>query len=197
MTRRAGVWFAARHVAGLTALFLSVLLQPCVQADDAVAVRDGDGLAAESRAAEKDGARRPGASENSSEPRVRVTIFPRLLPKALTPKESAFPRAGYVVHLDEQGRVVPPAPGARARVRPTPAPQFVYTFVGTSPGGGIGADASHMMTFSYATVGPDGTLRSGCMQGSLEEVQAKIDALLGADESKTDEASVTRETAQD
>ncbi len=197
MTRRAGVWFAARHVAGSSVLFLSVLLQPCVQADDAVALRDGVGPAAESRVAEKDGARRPGTSEESSEPRVRVKIVPRLSPEILTPREPAFPPAAYVVHLDEQGRVVPPPPGTRARVRRTPAPQFIYTFMGTSPGGGIGADASHITIFSYATVGPDGTIRSGCMQGSLEEVRAKIGALVGANESHKGEAIVKRETAQD
>ena len=197
MTRRLRVWFAARHVAGSSALLLSALLHPCVQADDAVALRDGVGPAVESRAAAEDGARRPDTSEESSEARVRVKIVPRLSPEILTPREPAFPPAAYVVHLDEQGRVVPPPPGTRAGVRRRPAPQFVYTFVGTSPGGGIGADVSHITTYSYATVGPDGTLRSGCMQGSLEEVQAKIGALVGANESQPGEAIVKRETAQD
>lgn len=197
MTRRVGLGFAARCVAGSSALLLSVLLQPRVQADDAVALRDADGRAVESRAAEEDGARRPGAPGEAPEPRVRVKIFQRLLPKALTPRESAFPRAGYVVHLDDQGRVTPPPPGGAARAPRSPAPQFVYTFVGTSAGGGIGSVVSHITSYSYTAVGPDGTLRPGCIQGSLEEVQAKIGVLAGEDESREDEATVKRETAQE
>lgn len=194
--RKAKAAYATGLIAGLSVLLLSATPHLSAQSVD-----DGGASASafpvEARPTDQVVAQGRSAPEKSLEPRVRVKIVPRLSPEVLTPRESAFPPAAYVVHLDEQGRVAPPPPGARARVRRTPAPQFVFIFVGTSPGGGIGADASHITTYSYATVGPDGTLRSGCVQGSLEEVQAKMSAVVDADESQTGEAIVKRETAQD
>lgn len=181
-------------IVGLSALLL--IITPHLSAQSV----EGEGAQAspvEARATDQDLARKPSAPEESPEPWVRVEIFPRLLPKAWTPREAVFPRAAYVVHLDEQGRVVPPPPGGAARAPRSPAPQFVFTFVGTSAGGGIGSVVSHITSYSYAAVGPDGRLRSGCMQGSLEEVQAKVGVLAGEDESREDEATVKRETAQE
>lgn len=187
---------AARGLVLCGAVLLAALPEaPAWTEEDTPAVQVG------SRAATRPAVERelsaPSVPENISKPKVRVRVFPRLLPRSLMPPDASFPRAGYIVHLDDQGRVTPPPPGGAARAPRAPAPQFVYTFVGISAGGGIGSDVSHLRAYSYAAVGPDGRLRSGCVQGSLEEAQAKAGALAGGDEPHAGDAGVKHDTVQD
>lgn len=190
---RATLWLVRCGV-----VLLAALLQPSVWTD-----ADAPAAGADPGAVTRPGAElelpAPSAPEKTSEPVVRVKVFPRLLPRSLTPPEARFPRAKYIVYLDDQGRVTPPPPGAAARVAraPMPGAQFVYTFVGRSAGGGIGSDVSHLRSYSYAAVGPDGVLRTGCVQGSLEEAQAKAGALAGEDGPHVGKDGVRHDVARD
>ncbi len=178
------------------AVLLAALLQTSVWTDeDAPAVQAGSG--AVTRPVVEGELPAPSVPEKASEPVVRVKVFPGLLPRSLMPPDASFRRAGYIVYLDDQGRPAPPPPGGAARVPRAPAPQFVYTFVGTSAGGGIGSDVSHRRSYLYAAVGPDGALRSGCVQGTLEEAQAKAGALACEDDLQAGEGSVKHDVARD
>ena len=117
----------------------------------------------------------PRMTANPDGARVRVETRTRVLPEALDPLKRPASRAGLRVYLDSEGRVVPAPPGSMPPARRVPQPQFVDLFVGTSSGGGIGADASHMTSYSYVTVGPDGTFEEGCLQGTLEDVREKVE----------------------
>ena len=190
-TYRAMLWLAL-----CGAVPLAALAQAPVWSDEgAPAVQAGPGAVTRPEVASELSA--PSVAETASEPVVRVRVFPRLLPRSLTPPDASFSRARYIVHLADQGRVVPPPPGGAARAPRAPAPQFAYTFVGTSAGGGIGSVVSHLRSYSYAAIGPDGTLRSGCVQGSLEEAQAKAGALAGKDGPHAGNGGQQHDTAQD
>ncbi len=179
-------------------VLLAALLQPSVWTD-ADAPLAGAGPGAVTRPGAEPELPAPSVPGKASEPVVRVKVFSRLLPRSLTPPDTSFPRAGQIVHLDDQGRVTPPPPGAAARVprAPMPGARFAYTFVGRSAGGGIGSDVSHLRAYSYAAVGPDGVLRAGCVQGSLEEAQAKARALAGEDGERAGEGGVEHDVARD
>lgn len=189
--RRATVWLVRCGV-----VLLAALLQQSVWTDAGAPAAGADPGAVTRPGAEPE-LPAPSVPEKATEPVVRVKVFPRLLPRSLTLPEARFPRAQYIVHLDDQGRVTPPPPGAAARAPRAPAPRFAYTFVGRSAGGGIGSDVSHLRSYSYAAVGPDGVLRTGCVQGSLEEARAKAGALAGEDGPHAGEGSVKHDVGRD
>lgn len=104
---------------------------------------------------------------------IRVETPFRLVPRELSPDLGTPPPAGVrsIAYLNEDGELVAPPPGSFVPGRLAPLPQPVTTFMGTSPGGGIGIDISHITSYSFATIGADGTLQIDCVTGPLDEAQ--------------------------
>ena len=125
-TYRAMLWLALCGAVPLAALAQA----PVWSDEDAPVVQAGSG--AVTRPEVEGELSAPSVAGSTSEPAVRVRVYPRSLPRSLTPPDASVPRARYIAHLVDQGRVTPPSPGDAVRAPRAPAPQSVYTFVGTS-----------------------------------------------------------------
>ena len=118
-------------------------------------------------------------SDSNGEPVVRVETpsilkLPQLKLDLVVPGSAT---TSSIAYLDEDGNLIARPPGSFTPSRSTSLPLVVRTFAGTSPGGGIGADISHIRSYSYATIGPNGSLQTDCVVAeSLEEAQARVKA---------------------
>lgn len=91
-----------------------------------------------------------------------------------TPKRRPGGGSGMIAYVDDEGNLIPRPPGVLPPTRSAPLPGPFVEFVTGVPGGGIGIDTSHIKAFTYATVGADGTLTTGCVQGTQEDFLAVV-----------------------
>lgn len=130
-------------------------------------------------------------------PRVRVVQGGGLLPSIFAPVPRRFrPATGFVAYVDSEGNLaVPPAGSMPVPVaQRSPQPQPAYPFDGRSAAGGVGMEGSHIRSYVYVRVGPNGALEEGCVQGTPEVLQARLEQLKESGDAGNDVGASEPET---